>query len=113
MTNVPGPQFPLYLQGARLLELYPQVPLMESLGIGIALASYDGFVHWGFNSDPDVVPDADVFVEQIRASYARVAAAAQVAARGAAAGRRGEAQGRAPARARPRCTNGSVAGATP
>ena len=78
MTNVPGPQFPLYLQGARLLELYPQVPLMESLGIGIALASYDGHVHWGFNSDPDVVPDADVFVEQIRASYARVAHAAKL-----------------------------------
>jgi WS/DGAT/MGAT family acyltransferase len=77
VTNVPGPQFPLYLQGARLLELYPQVPLMESLGVGIALASYDGHVHWGFNSDPDVVPDADVFVEQIRAAYARVAAAAK------------------------------------
>ena len=85
MTNVPGPQFPLYLQGARLLELYPQVPLMESLGIGIALASYDGLVHWGFNSDPDVVPDADVFVEQIRASYARVAAAAKLVGRDAAA----------------------------
>jgi WS/DGAT/MGAT family acyltransferase len=60
------------------IELYPQVPLMESLGIGIALASYDGYVHWGFNSDPDVVPDADVFVERIRASYARVAEAAKL-----------------------------------
>jgi WS/DGAT/MGAT family acyltransferase len=78
VTNVPGPQFPLYLQGARLLELYPQVPLMETLGVGIALASYDGNVHWGFNSDPDVVPDADVFVEQIRAAYARVSAAAKL-----------------------------------
>src|SRR5262245_6676789 len=73
VTNVPGPQFPLYLQGARMLEIYPQVPLLEGLGVGIALASYDGFVHWGFNSDPDLVPDADVFVEQIRASYRRVA----------------------------------------
>jgi WS/DGAT/MGAT family acyltransferase len=73
VTNVPGPQFPLYLQGARMLEIYPQVPLLDGLGLGIALASYDGFVHWGFNSDPDIAPDADVFVEQIRASYARVA----------------------------------------
>jgi hypothetical protein len=80
IVTVPGPQFCLHLQGSRLLELYPQVPLMDSLGIGIALASYDGHVHWGFNSDPDVVPDADVFVEQIRASYGRVAAAARVAA---------------------------------
>jgi WS/DGAT/MGAT family acyltransferase len=110
VTNVPGPQFPLYLQGARLLELYPLVPLMESLGIGIALASYDGHVHWGFNSDPDVVPDADVFVEQIRASYARVAAAAtragatpSVAATEARAGRTSRAR---------RTTDGSARTAT-
>jgi WS/DGAT/MGAT family acyltransferase len=81
VTNVPGPQFPLFLQGARLLEIYPQVPLLEGLGLGIALASYDGQVHWGFNSDPDIAPDADVFVDQIRASYGRVA---QLAGAGAA-----------------------------
>jgi WS/DGAT/MGAT family acyltransferase len=85
VTNVPGPQFPLYLQGARLLEIYPQVPLLEGLGLGIALASYDGFVHWGFNSDPDIVPDADVFVDQIRASYARVSKLASAEAKPPAA----------------------------
>jgi WS/DGAT/MGAT family acyltransferase len=112
VTNVPGPQFPLYLQGARMLEMYPQVPLMESLGIGIALLSYDGFVHWGFNSDPEVVPDADVFVEQIRASYARVAAAAQVVA--AAPPPVGSEKRKAARTARAaKVTNGSVAGATP
>jgi WS/DGAT/MGAT family acyltransferase len=73
VTNVPGPQFPLYLQGARLLAMYPQVPLLDGLGIGIGLLSYDGTVNWGFNSDPEIVPDADVFVEQIKAAYARVA----------------------------------------
>jgi WS/DGAT/MGAT family acyltransferase len=88
VTNVPGPQFPLYLQGAKLLELYPQVPLLEGLGIGIALASYDGTVHWGFNSDPDVVPDADVFVEQIKAAYVRVAKLSPEATRPAAAAKR-------------------------
>jgi WS/DGAT/MGAT family acyltransferase len=86
VTNVPGPQFPLYLQGARMLELYPQVPLLEGLGLGIALASYDGSVHWGFNSDPDLVPDADLFVEQIRAAYARVAEAVKREASAPAAG---------------------------
>lgn len=80
VTNVPGPQLPLYLHGARLLELYPQVPLMEGLGLGIALVSYDGHVHWGFNFDPDIVPDADVFAEQIRAAYARVARASKLPA---------------------------------
>jgi hypothetical protein len=58
--------------------MYPQVPLMETMGIGIALASYDGTLHWGFNSDPDIVPDADVFVEKVQAAYEAVAAAAGV-----------------------------------
>ena len=95
VTNVPGPQFPLYLQGARMLEIYPQVPLLENLGLGIALASYDGFVHWGFNSDPDVLPDADVFAEQIRAAYERIAklpAAAPEAGRKRASARASKSQ---------------------
>jgi WS/DGAT/MGAT family acyltransferase len=104
VTNVPGPQFPLYLQGARLLELYPQVPLLDSLGVGIALASYDGHVHWGINSDPELVPDADVFLEQLRAAYARVSSAAK----GAAAPAKAETGRPRPARVR-KTTNGSAA----
>ncbi len=84
VTNVPGPQIPLYFQGARVLAMYPQVPLLETLGLGIALASYDGALHWGFNSDPDIVPDADVFVEKVQAAYAGVAAIAGVAPKQAA-----------------------------
>jgi WS/DGAT/MGAT family acyltransferase len=78
VTNVPGPQLPLYFRGARVLGMYPQVPLMEGLGIGIALASYDGTLHWGFNSDPDIVPDADVFVEKVQEAYDAVAKEAGV-----------------------------------
>ncbi len=78
VTNVPGPQLPLYFEGARVLEMYPQVPLMGNLGMGIALTSYDGGLHWGFNSDPDVVPDADVFVEKIEESYQALAALAGI-----------------------------------
>ena len=78
VTNVPGPQLPLYFRGARVLEMYPQVPLMAGLGIGIALASYDGTLHWGFNSDPDIVPDADVFVEKVQEAYEAIAEAAGV-----------------------------------
>jgi len=85
---------------------------MESLGIGIALASYDGHVHWGFNPDPDVVPDADVFVEQIRASYARVAAAGMVAAEAPPAGGGEKRKAARPARAA-KASNGSAAGAMP
>jgi WS/DGAT/MGAT family acyltransferase len=78
VTNVPGPQIPLYFRGARVLAMYPQVPLMEGLGLGIALASYDGTLHWGFNSDPDIVPDADVFVSKVREAYDAVARTAGV-----------------------------------
>jgi WS/DGAT/MGAT family acyltransferase len=79
VTNVPGPQFPLYFHGAKLLSLYPQVPLLENLGIGIALASYNGTVHWGFNADPDIVPDLETFVALLRGAYDGVARAAGVA----------------------------------
>ena len=78
VTNVPGPQFPLYLQGAELEAIYPQVPLLDGLGLGIALMSYNGRVCWGFNSDPDIVPDVEDFAKQIAKSFERVAAAAGV-----------------------------------
>jgi WS/DGAT/MGAT family acyltransferase len=59
VTNVPGPQFPLYLLGARLLAMYPMVPLLPGMGLGIALFSYDGHLCWGFNADFDLVPDLE------------------------------------------------------
>jgi len=78
VTNVPGPQFPLYLQGAELEALYPQVPLLENLGLGIALMSYNGRICWGFNADPDIVPDLEAFVRLIGESFVRVADVAGV-----------------------------------
>jgi WS/DGAT/MGAT family acyltransferase len=78
VTNVPGPQFPLYLQGAKLEALYPQVPLLPGMGLGIALMSYDGRICWGFNANPDVVPDLPEFVKAIRRAFEKVAAAAGV-----------------------------------
>ena len=42
VTNVPGPQMPMYMLGARMLEAYPHVPLVDRLGLGIALLSYNG-----------------------------------------------------------------------
>jgi hypothetical protein len=62
VTNVPGPQQPMYMLGAQLLELYPHVPLVDNLGLGIALMSYDGQMHWGINADRDMVPDLHDFV---------------------------------------------------
>ncbi len=73
VTNVPGPQFPLYLIGAEMEEIYPNVPLMENMGMGIALMSYNGKICWGFNADYGRVSDIASFVKYIRESFANLA----------------------------------------
>jgi WS/DGAT/MGAT family acyltransferase len=90
VTNVPGPQFPLYLLGARLLEGYPTVPLFEYQGLGIAIFSYDGKLFWGLNADWDLVPDLHHFVDAIDASFRELCQAAHAAPQpsGARGGRR-------------------------
>jgi WS/DGAT/MGAT family acyltransferase len=57
ITNVPGPQVPLWLLEARMLEVHPMVPLMGNLALGIALFSYAGTLSWGLSADWDLVPD--------------------------------------------------------
>lgn len=78
VTNVPGPQMPLYFHGARVLAIYPSVPLMQGMGLGIALTSYAGLMCIGFNCDPDIVPDVSTFVARFQRSFERVAEAAKV-----------------------------------
>ncbi|MBW2424044.1 MAG: wax ester/triacylglycerol synthase family O-acyltransferase [Deltaproteobacteria bacterium] len=65
VTNVPGPQFPLYTVGARLLGMYPVVPLIPGCGLGVALFSYEGKLCWGFNADFRLIPNLDDFREDI------------------------------------------------
>ena len=69
VTNVPGPQFPLYLLGAKMVAQYAQVPLAESTALGVALVSYDGKLCWGFNADYELVPDLEFFVKGVDASF--------------------------------------------
>lgn len=57
ITNVPGPRVPLYLLESRLLEIHPHVPLMGTLGLGIALFSYADTLSWGFSADWNLIPD--------------------------------------------------------
>jgi len=78
VTNVPGPQFPLYMQGAKLEAIYPQVPLLEGMGLGIALMSYNGKICWGFNANPDVVPDLPDFVKLVELCFQDLAKEAGV-----------------------------------
>ena len=80
VTNVPGPQLPMFMAGAPMTEVYPHVPLMDNLGLGIALLSYNGKIHWGFNADWDVVPDLDDFVQDTKDSLAELLRAARPAA---------------------------------
>jgi diacylglycerol O-acyltransferase len=78
ITNVPGPPIPLYLLGAQMTAIYPMVPLMRNQNLGIALFSYNGGLHWGFNADWESFPDVHEFVEDLEASFAeyqRLAAA--------------------------------------
>ena len=78
VTSVPGPQFPLYLIGAEMIEIYPCVPLMENMGIGIALMSYNGRLCWGLNADYGQLSDINTFIDCIRSSFANLAKAAGV-----------------------------------
>jgi WS/DGAT/MGAT family acyltransferase len=57
VTNVPGPQQPLYAAGAQMIEMFPILPLNEGQALSIALTSYDGGVYFGVNADRDAVPD--------------------------------------------------------
>ncbi len=79
VTNVPGPQFPLYMLDARLEASYPLVPLWETHGIGIAMFSYDGTVFWGINGDFEVMPDLDVFAGTVLGAFTELFEAAAAA----------------------------------
>jgi WS/DGAT/MGAT family acyltransferase len=72
VTNVPGPQFPLYAAGARMLEMYPVVPLAKGQALSIGLTSYDGGVYFGLNADRDAMPDIDVLAGLIEESLAEL-----------------------------------------
>jgi hypothetical protein len=68
----------MYLLGAKMLEIYPHVPLMDGLALGIALMSYDGQLHWGFNADYDTLPDVHPFVVDVQEAYAELGRIADV-----------------------------------
>jgi WS/DGAT/MGAT family acyltransferase len=82
VSNVPGPQFPLYVLGARLLELYPLPPLFERQGLGTAVMSYDGRVCWGLVADRDSVPDLAALAGDVDAAFAELRQAAAAAPEG-------------------------------
>ena len=78
VTNVPGPQFPLYLAGRRMLDPFPMVPLAAGQGLGVALLSYDGKINFGLVGDYDMLWDLDELAADVQASLAELADTAGV-----------------------------------
>ena len=66
ITNVPGPQLPLFAAGARLVASYPVLPLAASHLLAIGVTSYDGEVFLGLNADRDAIRDLDVLAQCLR-----------------------------------------------
>ena len=75
VTNVAGPQLPLYLLGARLLEAFPVVQVAGNVPLSVAVLSYDGRLNIGIQSDPDGCPDLEVFADGLRRSLEELDAA--------------------------------------
>src|SRR5207253_10795669 len=64
-TNIPGPQFPFYTGGAELIQVWPFVSIYPSLGLNIAIVSYNGAMSFGLLADRDLVPDLDDFARHL------------------------------------------------
>src|SRR5207248_1320650 len=69
-TNIPGPQFPFYTGGAELLDIWPFVSIYHSLGLNVAIVSYNGNVFFGLLADRDLVPDLEAFAAHLEAAIA-------------------------------------------
>jgi diacylglycerol O-acyltransferase len=69
ITNVPGPQFPLYCLGAQVVEAFPYVGIVDGQALTVAVLSYDGQLGFGITGDRDVLPDLHVLADGIAAGF--------------------------------------------
>jgi len=76
ITNVPGPQIPLYLMESRMVANFPMVPLWVNHGLSVALFSYDGKVCWGIAADAEMVPDLERAAAHLIAAVGEMGTAA-------------------------------------
>jgi WS/DGAT/MGAT family acyltransferase len=82
-TSIPGPRQPLYLAGARILEVFPILPLVANEPLGVGALSYAGALTIGIAADRDALPDLDVFVAGLRDELAVLGVPAPPALRAA------------------------------
>ena len=78
VTNVPGPQFSLYLMGRRAVDPFPMVPLAKNQGLAVAIMSYDGRMNFGLVGDYDILHDIDDLARDLYDSISELADAAGV-----------------------------------
>ena len=76
VTNVPGPQFPLYLMGRELQALYPMVPLAKRQAVCFGIMSYNGQVNFGLIGDYEAMADLDSLAHDLSESLAELKALA-------------------------------------
>lgn len=78
ITNVPGPQFPLYLLGREMKALYPVVPLARKQALGIAAMSYNGRLGFGLLADFDALPELEQIANELRGAIEDLTHAAKL-----------------------------------
>jgi len=77
-TNVPGPQFPLYLLGRKMLACYPYVPVGGEMAVNCAILSYNGSVYVGFSGDVHAAPDLPRLEKLLQENFAELRDAAGI-----------------------------------
>jgi WS/DGAT/MGAT family acyltransferase len=92
VTNVPGPQLPLYCQGSRLIEAMPIAFLYDGQQVAIAIFSYSGWLNFGYLVDAHGMPDVDILARCVEDSLAELVADSRPIAETAAAGPNGKAK---------------------
>jgi len=95
VTNIPGPQLPLYVLGRKLRDLFPVAFLPEDHALAVAIMSYDGGLDFGLLGDYDALSDIDLIAEGIDAVLAQLLAIARGQAGAGAGSRTSGASGRA------------------
>jgi WS/DGAT/MGAT family acyltransferase len=85
VSNVPGPQVPMYIAGAKLLAQYPIMPIAENMGLSIAVTSLAGTMAFGITADWDTLPDIEVLAEGMDEAILDLRKAAEQEAAGEAA----------------------------
>jgi diacylglycerol O-acyltransferase / wax synthase len=76
VTNIPGPQFPLYCLGREMETVIPMVPLAENQAVCVAIMSYNGQINFGLTGDYDAMPDLDALAGDLEASVTELVDAA-------------------------------------